>query len=238
MSEFAAKYSRYARNYHARNESRIGKAALAITIALVFVIASFIGCDAIDKTAPMHASTESGATALAGPASTSRQEWRKETMPCLYQVDPEWASTPYARRTLGESGCGPTCLSMVYVYLTGKKDLDPVKMGSMAERMGYVEAGATSWLFMSEGARTLGLRATELPADRRTVKQRLEAGCPVIVVVGPGDFTSTGHYIVLCGIDETGKAIIRDPNSETNTKTSWDLDRILRQARNLWAYSM
>lgn len=157
-------------------------------------------------------------------------------MPSLYQIDPQWASLPYAQTTIGESGCGPTCLSMVYVHQTGKKDMNPVQMAAFSQRAGYVDAGATSWRFMTEGARTLGLHATELPADKETVKQKLSAGHPIIVVVGTGDFTTSGHYLVLCGIDGDGNVTIRDPNSAENTKRTWDIDRILSQARNLWAY--
>jgi len=55
--------------------------------------------------------------------------------------------------------------------------------------------------------------------------------------MGPGDFTSTGHFIVLAGIDEHGRLEIRDPNSPERTAKTWDFDTVLRQCRNLWAYS-
>lgn len=221
---------------------RLGKLVVVAAIILAFAAASYVTGNSIDKISPTIGTTGrqgsvSSSSAATTPSSTPQQDWKKGTTPSLYQIDPQWASTPYARGTIGDSGCGPTCLSMVYVRLTGKKDMDPVKMSSFSERMGYVEAGATSWLFMTEGARTLGLRATELPADKTTVKQRIADGQPVIAVVGPGDFTTTGHYIVLCGIDADGRAIIRDPNSEENTKRTWDFERVLGQTRNLWAYS-
>ena len=41
-------------------------------------------------------------------------------IPHLYQVDPVWANEPYAGGTIGENGCGPTRLAMVYVALTGR----------------------------------------------------------------------------------------------------------------------
>lgn len=56
--------------------------------------------------------------------------------------------------------------------------------------------------------------------------------------MGPGDFTTTGHFIVICGIDENGRAIIRDPNSAERTNKPWDLDKLIAQARNFWAYSV
>lgn len=133
------------------------------------------------------------ATATAAASSTPQSEWKRGATPALYQTDPQWASTSYANDTLEKSGCGPTCLSMVYVNLTGRKEMDPPKMCAYSERMGFVDKGATSWEFMTEGARGLGLNAEELPADKGMIKGRVSAGHPVIAIMGPGDFTTTGH---------------------------------------------
>lgn len=171
------------------------------------------------------------------PTSTSQQEWRKGSMPYLYQIDAQWAGKPYGNDTIGESGCGPTCLSMVYIRLTGKKDLGPVEMCAYSTRKGYLENGLTRWALMKEGAEGIGLQATELPGSADMVKQAVLSCQPVIAIMGPGDFTAKGHFVVICGIDDEGKAIVRDPNSEQNSQRSWDLDRLVAQARNLWAYS-
>lgn len=178
------------------------------------------------------------ATTTAAASSTPQSEWKRGATPALYQTDPQWASTSYANDTLEKSGCGPTCLSMVYVNLTGRKEMDPPKMCAYSERMGFVDKGATSWEFMTKGARGLGLNAEELPADKGMIKGRVSAGHPVIAIMGPGDFTTTGHFIVICGIDESERAIIRDPNSAERTNKPWDLDKLIAQARNFWAYSV
>lgn len=170
-------------------------------------------------------------------SSTPKAQWRKGEMPYFYQTDPAWAQEPYAGSTIEKSGCGPTSLAMVYVCLTGKRNINPVKMARLSEDGGYVESQATKWTFMSEGAALLGLTSTELYPDKAEVKRQLSVGRPVICIVGPGDFTDTGHFIVLCMLNEDGTVEIRDPNSPSNSQRSWDLDRILRQCRNLWAYS-
>lgn len=169
-------------------------------------------------------------------ASTPRSEWCAGEVPYLYQIDPQWANEPYAGGTIAENGCGPTCLSMVYVYLTGRTDLGPVEMSVFAQREGFSEGGATTWSFMSSGAALLGLKSEELPADADVVLSRLRAGHPVVCVVGPGDFTTTGHFIVLSGIDDQGQVRVHDPNSEANSHKAWDIERILPQCRNLWAF--
>lgn len=217
-----------------RRDTR-GKLLVACMLVVGFLAASYFACNSVSSIAPAIGS--GGTTASASTTSTPKSEWRRGVTPTLYQIDPQWAAERYANDTIGESGCGPTCLSMVYANLTGRTEMDPVKMCAYSERGGYVEAGATSWTFMTNGAAGLGLRAEELAADATTVKARVASGHPVIAILGPGDFTTTGHFIVICGLDGNGKVVIRDPNSAENTNRAWDLDKILRQARNLWAYS-
>ena len=144
-----------------------------------------------------------------------------------------WGGT--AGGTVGENGCGPTCLTMAYVALTGRDDMTPADMASFAERGGYTVDGMTAWSFMTEGAAQLGLTSEELPADASQVRAALEAGSVVIASVRPGDFTTTGHFIVLAGLAEDGTVIVHDPNSAERTHATWDIERVLGQASNLWA---
>lgn len=172
------------------------------------------------------------------PFSTPQFAWAKGNMPYLYQTDPAWADAPYAGGTIAENGCGPTCLSMVYIALTGQKDLGPEAMAIFSEENGYVESGLTTWTFMTEGATKLGLSSTELPADAGTVLSRLSQNVPIICSLGPGDFTTTGHFIVLAGLDDSGQVIVHDPNSGERSRRSWNIETILPQCRNIWAFSL
>lgn len=170
--------------------------------------------------------------------STPINEWKRGYIPYLYQTDAAWADEPYAGATIKTHGCGPTALSMVYVSLTGRTDKNPATMARYSEKNGYVDSGSTSWTFMTEGAQSLGLRARELPADKNSLTSQLKMGHPVICVVGPGDFTTEGHFIVLSKINEDGTVEIRDPNSKDRSHMPWDPDRILAQCLNLWTYSI
>ncbi|MEB1814639.1 C39 family peptidase [Adlercreutzia mucosicola] len=169
-------------------------------------------------------------------ASTPRSEWRAGEMPYLYQIDPTWSSAPYAGTDVAEAGCGPTSLAMVYVALTGKTDYDPEAMAAFSESGGYVEEGMTAWRFMRDGAAQLGLASRELSPDAGQVLDALRSGQPVICSVGPGDFTTTGHFIVLAGVADDGGVVVHDPNSPANSAKTWEVDRILGQCRNLWAF--
>lgn len=114
-----------------------------------------------------------GPTAI--PVSTPRSQWTAGTMPHLYQTDPLWANKPYAGSNIRVAGCGPTSLSMVYTYLTGKTDLDPVAMASFAEEHNFAPTGATEWRFMTDGAAAIGLRST--PRGPFAREHRIRAGC-------------------------------------------------------------
>lgn len=127
-------------------------------------------------------------------------------------------------------------MAMVYAGLTGKSDKDPAAMAAFSEQKGFVEAGMTSWAFMTEGAAQLGLAAEELPADADAVIAVLREGRPIIASVRPGDFTTEGHFIVLAGIDKDGGVIVHDPNSPERSARTWDARRIVDQCANLWSY--
>lgn len=172
------------------------------------------------------------------PTSTPASQWARGTMPHLYQKDAAWANTPYAGSTIGIAGCGPTCMSMVYIYLTGDTSYDPVAMAQFSEANGFVEDGSTRWVFMSEGARQLGLQSEELGADPQQIASSLEAGNPVIAILGPGDFTEEGHFIVMHGLDSQGRAVVYDPNSPTRSSTPWEIDTIIGQALCFWRLSV
>ncbi|MGN0073021.1 MAG: C39 family peptidase [Coriobacteriales bacterium] len=204
-----------------------GKAALQDTLRL----------QAGDRSAGAGSIVASAQLGEDAPSSTPKREWRAGTTPCLYQKDPKWSEQRYAGDTVGISGCGPTCLSMVYVCLTGKTGMDPGRMAEFSQNGGYVEDGKTAWRLMSEGAAQLGLNSWEVPYDESQICSLLQAGTPIICSMMPGDFTDTGHFIVLCGIDEQGRVLLRDPNSPERSGTSWDLSRIMPQIANLWAFS-
>lgn len=59
-------------------------------------------------------------------------------------------------------------------------------------------------------------------------------GCPIIINVGPGDFTDSGHFMTLTGYDSEG-FMINDPNSRANSEKHWTYAQLQGQVRNLWA---
>lgn len=203
----------------------------ALALAALFVAQSLIRGRIETLTSPVAGKGEPA-------SSTPVGGWRQGEVPYLYQTDPQWSEEPYAGGNMRENGCGPTCLSMAYVALTGNTNLDPTAMARLSEEQGHTVDGMTAWTLMSDGAASIGLNSREISASADAVRAELEAGHPVICSVRPGDFTTTGHFIVLAGLAENGQVTVRDPNSEQNSTHPWDLERILAQCANLWAFSL
>ena len=136
---------------------------------------------------------------------------------------------------MARSGCGPTALSMAIIGLTGNTDADPWTLAQYAEEHHYnVPDNGTSWAFIPEAGAAFGLRSQVLAAGESSIRQELESGRLVLCCVGPGDFTDTGHFLLVTGM-ENGMYRVHDPNSPTNTAQLWTYDRIVSQIRGLWS---
>ncbi len=161
-----------------------------------------------------------------------------EAVPLFLQWDKRWGYKEYGSDVAGLTACGPVCLSMCAYYLTNDEAMSPNKMIDFAiENNYYVKGSGSLWTLISEGGEKLGLEVEELPLDKNTIVRNLENGNPVICVMGKGHFTSTGHFIVLTGVDGNGNFTVNDPNSISNSSKSWSYDVISGEIKNLWAIS-
>lgn len=157
--------------------------------------------------------------------------------PLLLQWDARWGYVRYGDDLLAVTGCGPTCLAMAAAGLTGDNTITPAAVAEQAQRDGYWVDGVTSWALMTDGCRAWGLISEELPLTESAVTGALEEGRPIICSVRPGDFTTTGHFILLAGVED-GNIRVNDPNSPQNSDRLWTYDELEPQIRNLWAFSL
>ena len=165
------------------------------------------------------------------------EESQSDQVPLLMQWDERWGYITYNGGMMGYGGCGPTTLSMVVLYLTRDASATPAAVAAYAESAGYCVPGSGStWSLIKEGCEHYGLHASEVAMVENRIRDKLDEGCPVVVNVGPGDFTDSGHYMVIVGYDDQG-FIINDPNSRTNSEKRWTFEQLNGQVRNLWAMS-
>ena len=140
----------------------------------------------------------------------------------------------YGSDMIAITGCGPTCLAMVGYYLTGDDWYTPENVAQYSEDNGYYVPGSgTSWTLISEGAVALGFDVTEIPLSEKRIRDNLAVDNPIILAMGPGDFTTDGHYIVLTGLED-GLFRVNDPNSVARSEKLWSFEEIKDQIRNLW----
>lgn len=158
---------------------------------------------------------------------------REGEVPLLMQWDLRWGYNDYSDSMIGAAGCGPTCMTMAYLWLTGDTQMNPRKMAEYAQDNKYSTEAGTSWSFFTEGASGLGLSGQELPLGETAMKQALDQGKVIICSMRPGDFTTTGHFILLRGYDEKG-FFVNDPNSRKNSEKQWNFETLSGQIKGLW----
>ncbi|MEG1803558.1 MAG: C39 family peptidase [Lachnospiraceae bacterium] len=165
-----------------------------------------------------------------------KKSLKNNSVPLFIQWDQRWGYSAYGKSLIGISGCGPTCLSMVAVYLLKDTSLNPKWMCQYSEKNGYYTPGqGTAWALMTDGARGIGLKSTELPLDKQRIIDQLQMGNPIICSMGPGEFTSSGHYIILTDYEDN-RLSIKDPNSLLRSGEKWKYEEIYTQIKNLWVF--
>jgi hypothetical protein len=149
------------------------------------------------------------------------------------QLDSRWAEILYGTSsTIGEAGCGPTALAMIVSTLTGTYH-DPVEISEWSVAHGYrCEGNGSYHSLIPDGARAFGLQAEGATSkDAAKIAEALADGKLVGAIMGKGHFTSSGHFIVLRGVTETGKILVADPASQSRSEQEWDFDIILNEAQ-------
>lgn len=156
-------------------------------------------------------------------------------VPLFLQYDVRWGYGIYGDNVIAVNGCGPTALSMVITYLTHDASVTPYVVAKYSDSHGYYDKGnGSSWNLMTIGSRHFGVIGTNIQLSKNTIYQELENGHPIICSMRPGDFTKTGHFIVLTKIVD-GKIKVNDPNSKERSKL-WDYEILEAQIRSLWTF--
>lgn len=163
------------------------------------------------------------------------EEASMDSVPLFVQWDKRWGYEKYSGNFFAASGCGPTTLSMVVVYLTHNREASPIAVAKYSKEAGYsVDGSGSSWTLISEGCRHYGVKAKAVALDESRMKAELDAGHPIVINVGPGDFTDTGHFMVITGYDDEGFSI-NDPNSIEKSGKRWLFKNISSQIRAVWS---
>ena len=156
------------------------------------------------------------------------------------QIDARWKFADYSARgektTIGASGCGPTAMSMVLAEWADPK-VTPLTECRWALAHGFkAPKSGTYYSYFVPAARRYGLACTQLNSAsiygsggsglHAQVLAALAQGDLIIACMGKGNWTSSGHYVLLWDVDP-GKdiAYVNDPASTLarRTRGSWKL---------------
>lgn len=159
-----------------------------------------------------------------------------EAYPLLLQWDSRWGYAEYGEDVIGLSGCAPTCLSMVVFSLSRDKSATPDYFAKYSMEQGYyVQGTGTSWELLTNIPKQYSVKGKQLGLDEEAMKNHLKKGHMIICSMRPGDFTTTGHFIVLYGYKD-GSFMVNDPNSRIRSSRTWDFETLKGQIKNLWVY--
>ena len=144
------------------------------------------------------------------------------------QSDEEWAGQLYGTDPIGPYGCGPTAMAMAVASMTDT-ETDPALMAAWAADHGYWARRSGSYHSIVLGtARAFGLEAEAFTSrDPMDLCRALRDGGVLVALMGPGHFTTGGHFILLRGTTLSGDILVADPNSLERSLQTWDPQLIL-----------
>lgn len=167
------------------------------------------------------------------------------------QTDPRWKNHNYSakgeRKTIGSSGCGPTAAAMVIATLKNKS-VTPVTTAEWSMAHGYKAFNqGTYYTYFVPQMSAYKITCKKLNASNLYGKSSstahtealnaLKKGDWVIACMGKGNWTSSGHFILLYGY-ENGYVYINDPASTkaTRVKNTWAL--FAKQVKYMWTITV
>lgn len=168
--------------------------------------------------------------------------------PVLYmQTDSRWASISYANpdeeTNIAESGCGPSCASMIIETLTGKTftPADACRWslthGHKASRQGtYYSYFVPQFAAFGINCRQLNSASVYGKPTASAIAEAftlLKEGYYIIACMGKGTWCNSGHFVVLWWADN--KVRINDPASTKDARVNGNLSTFKKEIKYLWA---
>lgn len=138
------------------------------------------------------------------------------------QGDSRWGKKMYSNhndksQTMANSGCGPTACADVVATLKDKS-VTPWTLAQLAMEWGdRTRNSGTSWDFFKHVAKHYGFIKFVQSSSLDALKACLDAGGYVVCSMGPGYWTSGGHFICAWKYDNT-YIYCNDPASSTRKK--------------------
>ena len=166
------------------------------------------------------------------------------------QTDPKWSKIQYANKgesaTIGGSRCGPTCMAMIIAEWVDPS-VTPVTTCAWAKSHGYKATGnGTYHSYFVPQAKVYGLecervnttsvvymKASDANKVHQAAHDAVDEGHLVICLMGKGNWTSGGHYILWYSNDGDD-VLINDSASTKATRARNTFNLLKSQVRFYW----
>ncbi|MGX4645639.1 MULTISPECIES: C39 family peptidase [Holzapfeliella] len=159
----------------------------------------------------------------------------------ILQTDERYKSLPYGTGagTLDENGCAVASLAMVSAFFDNSIKTSPADILNWSGSRYFVDGQGTSWDIFPAFATQFGYQYHDLGNDINNAIPYLKQGIPVVISVGPGQFTQSGHFMVLSYSDDNGIRLL-DPNDDPNKNhslTIYNPAEIQKDMMHIWAFT-
>ncbi len=148
------------------------------------------------------------------------------------QNDPAWANYLYGGMDpMITHGCGPTALAIAVTSLTDQV-LTPPQAADWSSAHGYhyPDSGSVHAI-IPDGATYFGMKVETISTITEDVAKMIFLQNKVIVLLmGPGDFTTGGHFIIAYGYAPDGTIYVHDPASPERSNQTWSISTLVEQA--------
>ena len=145
--------------------------------------------------------------------------------------------------TIASSGCGITSMAMIISTFL-QRNIEPTEIGEVAYKTGsFIGDGQGTHIDkIPDTLKEYGLNARLVEnnlSGQQQVKDALRSNNSLVMInVGPGNFTSAGHYMLLADINDKNQVYVLDPNCNPekypergNTNRYYDFDYMVSQAQ-------
>ena len=158
------------------------------------------------------------------------------------QDDSKWGSESYSivgsrSQTIATSGCGPTSMAMLLHYYVDDT-ITPLQTSAYALKNGYrTRYDGTSWGYFKHMANKYDLEFLQTASSVEALEWMKTKEDPLIICsMGPGLWTSYGHYILVWDIVDN-QAFINDPASTKPERLQNSYKKLASQCKQYFCFN-
>ncbi len=157
----------------------------------------------------------------------------------ISQNDEKFEKMAYGSSNVKVAGCGIVSLTMALNYVSEKEivKLEDVLKWAQENNM-YIDGVGSSWSLISGFAKTVPVNCEQIYINSlESFCSSLEEGEVYIASMGKGNFTQSGHFIVITKTEDA-KVSVLDPASICRSLKKWDAQTVFEQSNKcFWKIS-